>query len=452
MTRISLQGVLKGLPRHSILGRLVHPLFEERRTLAGRMSWIGLVILAAFIFIALFAGVLSPFDPLALADERNVPPWSNAPVARNETYTAWIGNWTEVSWGQSVNGTGARSNVSGQYEEVRGFPLRILRDDIVSVGLRVLLLGDESDAGHYIGIEVSYDAGGTWSGTTEVRTRDSLVHIDLTNLTSWSVAKLSDRGFRLRVTHASDAGPQGNVSVDYIGATVVWRSYWHLMGTDAVGRDVFSRVLHGTRTSLAIMAIGVTFALVVGFPLGLFSGYRGGRVDKLLVLVMDSLYAFPGLLLAGLIAVLLGKGVLNIGLAVTVIYIPLYFRVTRSQVLSAREELYVEAARAIGAPPFRVMFRYIAMNVIVAVPVIFSLSAADAILTAAGLSFLGLGVDAPVPDWGLDLSGAANLIDNGIWWSSFFPGLAIVTLTVGLSFLGEGLNDVINPLFQKERL
>jgi peptide/nickel transport system permease protein len=98
------------------------------------------------------------------------------------------------------------------------------------------------------------------------------------------------------------------------------------------------------------------------------------------------------------------------------------------------------------------MFRYIAMNVIVAIPVIFSLSAADAILTAAGLSYLGLGVEAPTPDWGLDLSAAANLIDNGVWWSSFFPGFVIVILTVGLSFLGEGLNDIINPLLQKERL
>ena len=199
------------------------------------------------------------------------------------------------------------------------------------------------------------------------------------------------------------------------------------------------------------MTIGVVVALAVGFPLGLYSGYHGGRIDKVIVLVMDSIYSFPGLLFAGLIAVLLGKGVVNIGLAVTVIYIPLYFRVTRSQVLSAREELYVEAARAVGARPLRIIFKYIAVNVIVAIPVIFSISAADAILTAAGLSYLGLGVSAPTPDWGLDLSGAAAEIDTGVWWSSFFPGLAILLLTVGLSFVGEGLNDIINPLLKKER-
>src|SRR2546428_10888638 len=140
------------------------------------------------------------------------------------------------------------------------------------------------------------------------------------------------------------------------------------MGPDSVQRDVFTVILLGTSTSLEIMAIGVFVVLLLGFPIGLFSGYTGGRIDKVLVLVMDSLYAFPGLLLAGLIAVLVGKGVVNIGLAVTVIYIPLYFRSTRSLVLSVREELYVEAARALGASPRRIIWRYIASNVLVAIP------------------------------------------------------------------------------------
>ena len=119
--------------------------------------------------------------------------------------------------------------------------------------------------------------------------------------------------------------------------------------------------------------------------------------------------------------------------------------------LSVREELFVEAARALGAKRSHIIARYIAMNVVIAVPVIFALSAADAILTAAGLSYLGLGLSGDIPDWGLDLSAGAARIDNGIWWSSVFPGLAIVLLTIGLSFLGEGLNDIINPLLKKER-
>lgn len=225
-----------------------------------------------------------------------------------------------------------------------------------------------------------------------------------------------------------------------------------LLGTDYLGRDMFSRVLWGARTSLEIMAIGVFLALLVGFPIGLYSGYTGGNLDRVLVLVMDSIYAFPSLLLAALIAVILGKGVFNIGIAITVIYVPLYFRVTRNHTLSVKEETYVEAARALGAKPWTVMWSYIAYNVIVAIPVIFALSAADAILTAAGLSFLGYGIERPVPDWGLDLSDAQAFVSNGVWWTSFFPGIMIVLLTVGLSFLGEGLNDLINPLLKKERM
>jgi peptide/nickel transport system permease protein len=223
----------------------------------------------------------------------------------------------------------------------------------------------------------------------------------------------------------------------------------HLMGTDALGRDVFSRVLWGAQTSLAVMAIGVIFALVVGFPVGLISGYLGGIIDRIILLVMDSVYAFPGLLLAALVAVMLGKGVLNIGLAITVIYVPLYYRVTRNQTLSVREETYVEAAKGIGATPLTIMGSYIAYNVLVTIPVIFALSAADAILTAAGLSYLGLGIERPTPDWGLDLSDAQQFLGLGVWWTSFFPGLMIILLTVGLSFLGEGLNDLINPLLRK---
>jgi len=226
----------------------------------------------------------------------------------------------------------------------------------------------------------------------------------------------------------------------------------HVMGTDGIGRDVFVRVIWGARTSLTIMAIGAILSLVIGFPLGLLSGYIGGILDRLLVLIMDSIYAFPSLLLAALIAIMIGKGVFNIAIAITVIYIPLYFRVTRNQTLSAREELYVEAARAIGARPRTIMLYYIAFGVITVIPVIFSLSAADAILTAAGLSYLGFGLEIDIPgDWGRDLSDAQRFLGSGTWWSSFFPGLMIIILTVGLSFLGEGLNDIINPVLRKER-
>ncbi len=226
----------------------------------------------------------------------------------------------------------------------------------------------------------------------------------------------------------------------------------HLMGTDILGEDVLSRVFWGARTSLAIMAIGALVALVVGVPLGLLSGYLGGLTDRIMVLVMDSIYSFPGLLLAMALAAILGRGVVNIGIAITVIYVPLYFRVVRNHVVAVKQEVFVEAARALGARPTTIISRYIAFNVISSIPVIFSVSAADAVLTAAGLSFIGLGISPPTPDWGADLAAAQQYLPNNIWWISVFPGLMILLLTVGLSMLGEGINDIVNPLLKRTKV
>jgi len=451
--RWTLTGSLrKWIPRHSILGRVLFPLLEERRSLPAVLTWIGIGIVVLFVLIAFLSPVLSPWDPLAFVDGPDVPPWSNAPIVSNSTYFSFSSpGWLNMTDGQAIDGRSATSSTVNDSVIVSDFLVRIRRESITDVTYLVLLDGRRTTPGHYLGVEYSNDGGRSWSPRNAIRTVDQIVRVNLTYGRIWSLAEVAPGAFQLRLTHLAEANTAGQVALNFASLEVIWLSYWHLMGTDHQGRDVFSRVLHGTSTSLQIMSIAVFVALLVGFPLGLFSGYRGGRIDRLLVLVMDSLYAFPGLLLAGLIAVLIGKGVVNIGLAVTVIYIPLYFRATRSHVLSAREELYVEAARALGAKPGRILWKYIAANVLVAIPVIFSLSAADAVLTAAGLSYLGLGVEAPTPDWGLDLSAAANQIGVGIWWTSVFPGLIIVILTIGLSFLGEGLNDIINPALRRRR-
>jgi len=155
----------------------------------------------------------------------------------------------------------------------------------------------------------------------------------------------------------------------------------NLMGTDSAGRDVLSRAVWGARTSLEIMAIGVIIALSVGFPIGLVSGYLGGWIDRIMVLIMDSVYAFPGLLLAAIIAAFIGKGVFNIGVAITVIYVPLYFRVTRNQTLSVKEETYVETARSQGAKQSTKILHYIDQSVVMDINKKYSLRASSATIT-----------------------------------------------------------------------
>jgi peptide/nickel transport system permease protein len=188
----------------------------------------------------------------------------------------------------------------------------------------------------------------------------------------------------------------------------------------------------------------------VGIPIGLFSGYYGGKLDRLLSLVMDSVYSFPGLILAIVMAAMLGPGIINISLAIAVIYIPTYFRMVRGQTMTVKEELYVEAARSIGASSMSIMFRYIFPNVIASVVVIFSLNVADAILTEAGLSYLGLGLPPDLPDWGIDLAKGKNFIPLNVWWVVSFPGLMITLVALSFTMIGEGLSEILNPRLKEK--
>jgi peptide/nickel transport system permease protein len=233
-------------------------------------------------------------------------------------------------------------------------------------------------------------------------------------------------------------------------------SIHHLLGTTVQSDDVLSRIIWGARTSIEVVLLALLLSIVVGVPLGLVSGYFGGWLDRILVLINDSLIAFPYLLLAIVIAFLLqgsiGGGVATAAFAITVIYIPQYFRVVRNSVLSVREEPYVEAGRVLGAPPRTVIRRYVFANVVQSVPVLASLNAADAILTLAALSFLGIGIDpSAAAEWGYDISRGIDDAQAGYWWTGLFPGLAIILLVTGLTLVGESLNDSINPLLRQRR-
>jgi peptide/nickel transport system permease protein len=219
----------------------------------------------------------------------------------------------------------------------------------------------------------------------------------------------------------------------------------HIMGTDNLSRDVWARVVYGAQTILGVALAAALLSAIIGIPLGLLSGFAGGVFDRILSLVMDSMYSFPGLILAIAFAAMLGPGVINITLAVAVVYIPTYFRLVRGQTLSIKEEVYVEAARAIGARRGTILTRYIFPNVIATVVVILSLNIADAIMTEASLSYIGLGLPAGIPDWGMDLSMGKKFLPSGVWWMITFPGLMIMLLALGFTMLGEGLAEILNP-------
>ena len=217
-----------------------------------------------------------------------------------------------------------------------------------------------------------------------------------------------------------------------------------LLGTNEIGQDVLSRLIWGTRLAILVGFSSSIIALVLGLPLGLLAGYFGGRFDRLLSLLMDSLYAFPGLILAIAITAVLGPSVYNVIVAIAVLYIPTYYRIVRGQTLAVKEEVYIEAARSIGARKSEILWRYIFPNVIPSVAIIFSVNVADAILTGAGLSFLGLGMPPTMADWGIDLARGQRFIQTAPWLITY-PGIAIMMVVLAFTMMGEGLMEIYNP-------
>jgi len=221
------------------------------------------------------------------------------------------------------------------------------------------------------------------------------------------------------------------------------------LGTNHLGQDMLSRVYSGGAIMFQVAVLSVIVCLAVGVPIGLFASYVGGYTDKAASLVMDSIYAFPGLVLAIAIAAMLGPGVVNMAFSIAVVYVPSYFRIIRSQVLTIKELPYVEAAQMMGAKSRNTLFSYILPNVIPSIVAIATINFADAILTAAGLTFVGLGLPVSTPDWGWDLTYGRRLLPSGAWWVIAFPGLMVVLLALGFTLMGEGLSELFNPRLQK---
>ncbi len=218
----------------------------------------------------------------------------------------------------------------------------------------------------------------------------------------------------------------------------------YVFGTDEFGRDVYSRLIRGATNSLSIAFVSVALASVVGATLGTLAGYFGGRTDNTIMRIMDLFFAFPAILLALAIIAALGPGFRNTILAISIVYMPIFARVARGPVLTVRATEYVTAARCVGARDGRILGRHVLPNIAPPLIVQVSLALSWAILTEAGLSFLGLGIQPPEPSWGSMLSEARALLELAPWLA-IFPGLAIMFCVLGFNLLGDGLRDVLDP-------
>ncbi len=219
----------------------------------------------------------------------------------------------------------------------------------------------------------------------------------------------------------------------------------HWMGTDEQGRDVLVRVANGARPSLGVGLGAVSIAVLIGTLLGLVSGFAGKTIDLVIMFLMDILLAFPGLLLAIAVVALLGPGLINSMMAISVVSIPVYARIARSTVLSLKEQEFVTAARCVGAPSPRILFHHVFPNSLSPILVQGTLGIASAILEIAALGFLGLGQQPPYPEWGAMLADSVKYLTSGSWWVLLFPGLAIMLTVLGFNLLGDGLRDALDP-------
>jgi len=217
----------------------------------------------------------------------------------------------------------------------------------------------------------------------------------------------------------------------------------HPMGTDALGRDILSRIIYGARVSVGIGLAAVAISGTIGVVVGAISAYYGGKLDRAISIPMDSIYSFPSIITALLIAYSLGGGGPNTALAIAIAWIPSYFRVVRSIIFSVKELTFIEAEKAIGAGTIYIITRHILPACLPSIASLLTLGMRDAILAAAGLGFLGIGIPPPTPELGADLSEGRRALLSGAWWPSVFPGLMIFIIVLGFNMLGEGLNELV---------
>jgi peptide/nickel transport system permease protein len=227
----------------------------------------------------------------------------------------------------------------------------------------------------------------------------------------------------------------------------------HILGTTVGGYDVFSRVIWGSQTAVIVIIVAVAMSIFLGVALGLVSGYFGGWLDRVLVVIADAIYAFPSLLLAIVMSIVISRGqssfwggILACSFSISVVFVPQYFRVIRAETIRLKAEPFVESAKVVGASSIRIMGRHIFKNATRTLPLIFTLNASEAILTLAGLGFLGFGIEpSSAAEWGFDLNKAMADASSGIWWTGIFPGTAIVLTVLGLTLVGESMNDLNDP-------
>lgn len=447
----------------SVVGRGTRNVFRVMR--ANPLTLVGFVMVLLIVITAVLVVILPPISMLIVGKPWSIAPYdpseptceasaapsvTNTPLSFNATFASSNGSWMRPENGMSVDGVGMYSTGAREAEVLSNFTLSICRDTVTNVGVNVWLSQNATGPGQHLGIWVSTNAGKTWIPAGDIRAEGSLVHIEWTNLGSWSASSLDKNHLQVLVVHLADPGTSGNLTVDYLGVTATFMAYWHLMGTDSIGRDIFSRVLVALPLDLAIGFAIAGFALLAGGGLGLVAGFWDkprtilGSLSVLIMRLTDVFLAFPSLVLALAIAASLGRGTGPAILAVMLTWWPFYVRLTRGEVLAVKHLPYVTAARSSGVSDVHIMVRHVLRNVIEPLVVYFTMDVGTVIVTFSTISFIGIGVPPSTPEWGSMVEGYEKFLLT-LPWTVLWPGAAIFVTVLAFSLLGDGLRDILDP-------
>ncbi len=417
------------------------------------LAVIGLVIVVGFVAIAILAPYLAPFPYNYSSYEKSVPPGGAATSV--QTGAAW--NYTTTSW---VNGSGTRAidNANASSENVSdtlilyNFGVREIFPGVQALDVGVDYYSPQANT---VSIAVSWDNGTSWTAeqVSPFRTSDTrqLWFLSFGSDYAWTGAVVNSTGLAVRVTHVlGSATGVGPVYVNQIQVRATFVGPVHPWGTNEFGEDMESGILLGTAVDLQIGLLVIGVALGIGVLLGVVSGYKGGAIDEIVMRFTDMILATPGLILAMAITAALGRSLENVLIALSLVWWPSYTRLVRGQVLSLREVSYVEAARAVGASPRRVMIRHVLPNTLSPILVAATLDLGTIVLTTAGLSFIGIGAKPTDPEWGMLISiGYTKMVTSGFWWEGLIPGIAIFLFVMAFNLFGDGLRDILDPRLRR---